>query len=120
MPYKSIEKQREFQRLKVRKERENFFGDKCCVNCGSRDRLQLDHIDRTKKVSHNIWSWRKERRDEEISKCQVLCYDPCHKEKTRLERISDRKHGLTLYTHGCRCDICFKAQQKHNARRMLY
>ena len=54
-----------------------------CAKCGSWDRLEVDHIDPSTKVSHNVWGWSETRRLEELAKCQVLCYS-CHKEKTRL------------------------------------
>lgn len=52
-----------------------------CAKCGCRTRLELDHIDPSKKISHNIWSWGERRRLEELKKCQVLCYR-CHKKKS--------------------------------------
>lgn len=84
MPYKSREKQREFNRKWVAKRRAEFFKDKVCIKCGSSENLELDHVDRSTKVTNHIWSWCKEKREIEIKKCQVLCH-PCHKEKTRLE-----------------------------------
>ena len=85
MPYKSKEKQREFNRKWVAKRRAEFFKNKVCVQCGSKKDLELDHIKKEDKVSNRIWSWSKERRESEIKKCQILCHDPCHKEKTRQE-----------------------------------
>ncbi len=81
MPYKDPEKQREYQRQWIANRREDFFSDKWCVECGSIENLELDHINSSTKVSHNIWSWSEERRDVELAKCQVLCHD-CHKKKT--------------------------------------
>lgn len=81
MPYADKEKQREYQRQWMANRRAEFFTGKACVQCDSTDRLELDHIDRQVKVSHNIWSWSRERREAEIAKCQVLCHD-CHREKT--------------------------------------
>ena len=63
-----------------------YLGGKC-VKCGSTERLEFDHIDRTTKkysiggrVSHNFDNLK-----EELNKCQLLCYD-CHKVKTKSER----------------------------------
>jgi len=68
----------------MRKRRAAFFdGQKCC-KCGSTDRLELDHIDRTQKKTHAIWSWTKAKREEEQKKCQILCHD-CHRAKTSHE-----------------------------------
>lgn len=81
MGYKDPDKQREYQRQWKAARRAEFFKDKVCVRCGSTKNLELDHIDRSTKVSHNIWSWSKKRREAEIEKCQVLCRD-CHKAKS--------------------------------------
>ena len=61
-------------------------GSEGCVKCGSKERLELDHINPEEKewnpkrsmCSKNLTKrfWK------EIDKCQLLCYD-CHKEKTK-------------------------------------
>jgi len=84
MPYKNREDKKKFQREWLSQRRADFFKDKSCVNCGSKENLELDHIDRTQKVSHRIWSWSKERRDNETAKCQALC-GSCHTKKTRID-----------------------------------
>jgi len=84
MPYKEKDKQREFGRKWISERRRNFFCDKSCVRCKSKERLELDHVDRENKISNSIWSWSEDRRNEEIKKCQVLCYF-CHKDKTKGE-----------------------------------
>ena len=61
-------------------------GSEGCVKCGSKERLELDHINPEEKewnpkrsmCSKNLT----ERFWKEIDKCQLLCYD-CHKEKTK-------------------------------------
>lgn len=55
-----------------------------CVDCGSWERLEVDHIDPSTKVNHAVWSWTEKRRIEELSKCAVRCYD-CHKKKSVRE-----------------------------------
>lgn len=104
MSYKDPVAQREYQRLWMQKRRSEFFSDKACEECGSTDRLELDHIDPKDKTTHKIWSWSAERRDAEIAKCQVLCAE-CHKEKTRAQRPPAR-HGYGMYKRGCRCELC--------------
>lgn len=71
---------------KVIKFLEERDGSEGCIKCGSKERLELDHINPTekewnpkrsmcsKKLSKNFWN--------EINKCQLLCYN-CHKEKTK-------------------------------------
>ena len=104
------ERKREYDREWVRKRREQFFDGKSCVECGSIDRLELDHIDRATKVSHKIWSWSEARRNEELAKCQVLCHD-CHLSKTAKENTRPVTHGTRAgyEYHKCRCDSCHEA-----------
>ena len=98
---------REYQRKWLARRREEFFADKACVVCGSTEGLELDHIDPSKKVTHRIWSWSAERRNEEISKCQVLCAEH-HKDKTRGQFTKPLVHGTSnaYRKKGCRCDLC--------------
>lgn len=81
VPYSDPDKQREYQRLRTAAARRQWMRGKCCARCGGRNRLEVDHIDPTKKVSHRIWSWSRPRREAELMKCQVLCRD-CHLRKT--------------------------------------
>lgn len=59
-----------------------------CQECGSTERLEIDHIDPTTKDPdlqvRNMWYWNKVRREAELVKCQVLCV-PCHDAKTLLQ-----------------------------------
>lgn len=98
-----------------------------CVNCGSREKLELDHKNRTDKISHRIWSWSEQRRSEELAKCQVLCRD-CHKEKTYKELsilftkpLSELKHGSSnaYNVRGCRCDRCKQYRRNRHLRSRL-
>jgi 5-methylcytosine-specific restriction endonuclease McrA len=84
MPYKNREDKQKFQREWIAKRKAEFFKDKICAKCDSNYDLQLDHIDRTIKTSHRIWSWSEEKRNEELKKCQVLC-SKCHKIKTKID-----------------------------------
>ncbi len=117
MPYRNKNKQREFNRNWIKQRRQVFFNGKICVKCGSESNLHLDHIDRKIKVSHRIWSWREERRNVEIAKCQILC-TTCHKFKTQSEFI--KKHGIAAYnTKRCRCVICKGIMAEKTRRRRL-
>lgn len=68
-----------------------------CKSCGSLENLQIDHIDPTEKKYHpsRLWSRRKEVRDKELAKCQVLCKS-CHSKKTKkdLSKIFTGKQVL--------------------------
>lgn len=118
MPYKDLKKQREYQRQWMAKRRSEFFAGKACCHCGSTEKLELDHIDRTTKISHNIWSWTEEKRNKELDKCQILCYT-CHKGKSRIFDIKQAVHGgYSMYwTHDCRCEECLEWKAKDDKRK---
>lgn len=81
-----------------------------CRNCGSPDRLEVDHVNPSSKVSHRIWTWSDARREIELAKCQVLCYE-CHAMKT-IQFLRSTEHGsIGMYEQGCRCDLCKKYQR---------
>lgn len=93
-----------------------------CVKCGSWKRLEVDHKDPKKKITHNVWTWSEKRRNAELIKCQILCFY-CHRIKTNEER-GWNIHGYCYYkTTGCRCKICIfaykrrKKREKHNEHR---
>lgn len=109
MSYKDKEKQKEYQRNWIASRRAEFFKDKECKNCQSKINLVLHHRNPEEKESHKIWSWSKERREQEIAKCDILC-EKCHK-KYHAELRRKLIHGtFTMYSeHGCRCDNCRNA-----------
>ena len=90
MPYADPARQREYSREWLAVRRREYFAGKDCADCGSQERLELDHIDPRAKVDHKIWSWSAARREVELAKCQVLCH-PCHLAKTKEHRESP--HG---------------------------
>jgi len=108
---------REYQqqwRLQRRQDWINSQGG-CCVECGSIERLEVDHINAELKTmsATSIWTRRQEVRDEELANCQVLCYD-CHKKKTKKWYDDNRKHGTVhMYERfKCRCGPCKKAKSE--------
>jgi hypothetical protein len=111
MPYKNPVESRNYKRNWMNKRRNtwlNYMGGKC-VSCGSTERLEFDHIDRsTKKYEPRmLWSRQLETIIEELMKCQLLCHE-CHLIKTRIENTKIHEHGsYTLYkTYKCRCELC--------------
>ena len=85
-----------------------------CVRCGSTEKLQFDHIDRSKKFHGltEMYGHSESRFMEELRKCQLLCAG-CHYEKT-LEDLGGssafRTHGTLSSYRVCRCDLCKKAK----------
>jgi len=88
------EAKRAYQRKWIAARRVAFFQDKRCVQCGGTERLELDHIDPARKITHNIWSWSQPRRETELQKCRVLC-EGCHEKRT-TEQKQERQTGKSL------------------------
>jgi hypothetical protein len=102
MPYANRDEQRAYQRAWVNRRRMEGIRalGGACARCGTEEGpFDLDHKDRYTKTfttAHRCWSWRKERRGEELAKCQLLC-EPCHKIKTREHRdYSPRKQAKLI------------------------
>jgi len=111
------EVRRAYQLAWIKRRRQDWFSDKQCVDCGSKERLELDHIDPEQKVSNSIWSWSQKRRDEETAKCEVRCYC-CHKSRSAKQC---REWFSRPITHGtvtaylkrkCKCSICSEFYKK--------
>ena len=84
MPHKDIDTKRRYQReWKQRRRLAWLAAHGPCVECGSSNKLEVDHKESATKIDHNVWSWAKVKREAELSKCQVLCYN-CHLAKTKL------------------------------------
>src|SRR6476620_8738222 len=80
---------RKFQRAWVRRRRAAWIAaNGPCAQCGSTDRLEVDHRNPAEKEipTRALWgmSPRNPKRIAELAKCQVLCHD-CHKQKTTRE-----------------------------------
>lgn len=90
-----------------------------CENCGSRNNLQFDHKDPSKKhfgVSRYINS-PEDFVKKEIDKCRLLCRR-CHREKTHKNweyALPPTEHGsLWMYkNYKCRCDKCKQAMSDY-------
>ena len=112
---------RDYQRRWVAARRGEFFADKRCLWCGSRERLELHHADPNKKVHHAIWSWGDSRRLNEIAKCVVICrvcHERAHAEARRVEAELRHPCGtVQSYKRGCRCDACRKGNRDYQRTR---
>ena len=84
MPYADRDEKNRKQRERVARRKTEWVGGRGCAECGGVDRLELDHVNPSEKVSHRLWSWRESRREAELSKCRLLCFG-CHLEKSRRE-----------------------------------
>lgn len=108
MPIKNKILKRKYDREWIAKRRADFFADKMCWQCGSKDSLELHHKDPSTKVAHRIWSWSLSRREIEIAKCIVLC-ESCHAE--HHAQLIRKSHGTAAsYHRGCRCQECKRAE----------
>lgn len=119
MGYKDPDQQRAYQHRWITGRRDAWIAEHGpCAECGSGERLEVDHVDPSTKCFNpaRIWSLSEEKRAAELAKCQVLCY-ACHKEKTRRQRATDPPHGTRArYTHGtfrCRCQLCRDANAEY-------
>lgn len=108
MSYKDPEAQRAYQLRVMRQRRRAWLKEHGpCVRCRGTKQLEVDHVDPSTKVSHNVWSWSEKRRAAELAKCQVLC-KACHNVKSAQERKDAMQHGTEgMYRfQRCRCDAC--------------
>lgn len=124
VPMPTKELQREHGRQWVAKRRAAWFADKHCVLCGSREEIQIDHLDPAQKVEHRIWSWSKDRREAELAKCRVLC-KRCHQERHAVDMRKSPVHGTNAaykgvsvrgVRQGCRCQLCREAHRVYSRR----
>lgn len=119
MPYYGDQK-REYDRLRASTARAEFVASRggICAKCGSSEQIEIDHIDpKTKEYKiATIWSRKKEIREYELAKCQLLC-NSCHKEKSAREATKDLQHGtLNMYkARHCRCQPCKDANAERAA-----
>lgn len=125
MPYKDPDARREYmqeyqRRWMIERRMEWINENGPCVDCGSWERLEVDHVDRsTKKLSPAaLWGMSRTnpKRVAELAKCVARCYD-CHKNKTIQEMSVEPQHGTNrMYNDGCRCDECREFKRLKNAR----
>lgn len=108
-------------RQRRKQEGKDILGGKC-VNCGSKDNLEFDHIDpKTKLFNITDCQKKKEIWLKEVQKCQLLC-KTCHSVKTAKEHSELRrkpiKHGTIWSYQGrnCRCGVCVASYSRLRKR----
>src|SRR6266566_4263632 len=104
--FKNKEQQREFQRVWMANRRAEYIAKHGgrCLKCQSEKNLEFHHRDQSQKLEHKIWSWRRERIEQELVKCDLLCRS-CHFQETAKERkFYTAAHGtITAYKdYDCR------------------
>ena len=107
------QEQRIYQLIWIKARRQEWIDENGpCNRCGSSDDLEVDHIDKSKKLMpvSSVWSMAKTnpKRIIELAKCQVLC-GSCHLRKNNDEnynRVINHGTGTAYAYHHCRCDKC--------------
>lgn len=69
-----------------------------CVECGTNERLEFDHIDPLSKeysVAKILSGGSEAKVATEMAKCQLLCHD-CHKDKSRVDIVLVKRHNGSL------------------------
>lgn len=101
-----------------------FLGGKC-VNCGSTEKLEFDHINDDRvgvdQCVSRLFSYSWERILVELKRCQLLC-KPCHNKKTIKDKgWGGMVHGiLSTYTNKkCRCDRCRESNALYMRNRLV-
>lgn len=81
-------------------------GGKCEI-CKSVSDLEIDHLEPAFKsmAPGDALMRRREIREKELAKCQVLC-GSCHAKKTRRENLGRCGTRAGYMKQGCRCDLC--------------
>ena len=92
-----------------------------CVECGSTENLEIDHIDRAKKKIKlsSLWSCSREKYFAELTLCQLLCKEH-HKIKS-IREISVPHGGGLSGKRNCKCEPCRVKRREYmrNRKRSL-
>jgi hypothetical protein len=87
-----------------------LIGD-TCIDCGSTDRIEYDHVDpstKFKSIVQMAYTSGEERFWAEVEKCVPRCHD-CHMDKTLRDAGKTRatgRHGTTSTYRYCKCNEC--------------
>lgn len=103
MPFKDKDEHRKYCREWLQNRRYEWLRDKSCIDCGSLEKLWLWPLEPASLRTHALWSWREERRREELAKYTTVC-ESCY--RTRLSNLRARHGTRSRFDKGCRCDFC--------------
>lgn len=90
--------------------RAEYTDGQVCVHCGE-PATDWHHRDPKEKKTHRIWSWKRERIEDELAKCEPVC-EKCHNEIHNPIQVTHGDYGM-YNTHGCRCDLCKEAMRSY-------
>lgn len=90
---------------------------RACVNCGSSENIEFDHVDRSEKSFSILTEWKRPLHEllEEVKKCQPLCAT-CHADKTRVELSVEHGGGLSG-KRNCKCPLCKNRKAEYTRAR---
>lgn len=97
MTYKGATAREYRRRLRAQRRADWVNANGPCRHCGSREDLEIDHIDPRTKCFNPRALWLRSRavREDELAKCQVLCAK-CHTKKTAAELSGEGGPGAKL------------------------
>lgn len=90
----------------------------CCVDCGTTDNLEFDHVDASTKLLDigSLSSYSEARLQAELRKCVLRCV-PCHVTKTVREDLPTVTHGGGLSgKKNCPCPACRARKAEYQRR----
>ena len=106
---------REYMLRRYRRRREQGFSiiGRKCVDCGSTENLEFDHVDRGQKTHDvaKIFSYRNEVFLTEVRKCVPRCH-ACHKARTS-EQMSVEHGGGVSGRRACPCQLCKEKKREY-------
>jgi hypothetical protein len=107
MPYTDPDRKREYQRQWIASRRAQWIAERggSCVQCGSTDRIEIDHIDPSQKSYNPTSAWSLVEGYKELNKCQILCH-ACHRIKTHGDHRNEHGTKAGYVRNGCRCPDC--------------
>jgi hypothetical protein len=107
------------ERWKQRRQKAIEYLGGRCIQCGTTENLEFDHIDPSTKVATiaKISAASEQRFWAEVDKCQLLC-STHHREKTIQGKSVEHGQGMTG-KRNCYCELCKPLKQAYNKARKI-